>query len=91
MAQQYDAIIIGGGHNGLVCGAYPAKAGLKTRVLERRHVIAGAAVSDKIVPGASHEGWGFVRGGMGTISKAIAASGTRFGSRSELMLRSGRC
>jgi flavin-dependent dehydrogenase len=86
MAQQYDAIIIGGGHNGLVCGAYPAKAGLKTLVLERRHVIGGAAVFEKIVPGASHEGaagWGFVRGGMGTISKAIAASGTRFRARGQ--------
>ncbi|MHC4429909.1 MAG: NAD(P)-binding protein [Planctomycetota bacterium] len=38
MAQSYDAIIIGGGHNGLTCGAYLAKAGLKTLVLKRRPV-----------------------------------------------------
>ncbi len=51
MAEAYDAIIIGGGHNGLVCGAYLAKAGLRTLVLERRPVIGGAAVSEEIVPG----------------------------------------
>jgi phytoene dehydrogenase-like protein len=51
MAQSYDAIIIGAGHNGLVCGAYLAKAGLKTIVLERRHVIGGAAVTEEVVPG----------------------------------------
>ncbi|MFM8991840.1 MAG: FAD-dependent oxidoreductase, partial [Alphaproteobacteria bacterium] len=43
MARDHDAIIIGGGHNGLVCGAYLARAGLRTLVLERRHVIGGAA------------------------------------------------
>ena len=37
MAQAYDAVIIGAGHNGLVCGTYLAKAGLKTLVVERRH------------------------------------------------------
>src|SRR5215218_398979 len=51
MAQSYDAIIIGAGHNGLVCGAYLAKAGLKTIVLERRHVIGGAAVTEEVFPG----------------------------------------
>ncbi|MEM9757503.1 MAG: FAD-dependent oxidoreductase, partial [Pseudomonadota bacterium] len=35
-AARYDAIIVGGGHNGLTCGAYLARAGLKTLVLERR-------------------------------------------------------
>lgn len=48
---QYDAIIIGGGHNGLVCAAYLAKAGKKVLVLERRHVLGGAAVSEEIHPG----------------------------------------
>jgi len=47
----YDAIIIGAGHNGLVCGAYLAKAGLKVCVLERRHLIGGAAVTEEIWPG----------------------------------------
>lgn len=51
MAERYDAIVIGGGHNGLTCGAYLAKAGLSTLVLERREVIGGAAVSQEIVPG----------------------------------------
>ncbi|HEY6335783.1 MAG TPA: NAD(P)-binding protein, partial [Alphaproteobacteria bacterium] len=51
MAMKYDAIIIGAGHNGLVCGSYLAKAGLKTLVLERRQVIGGAAVTEEIAPG----------------------------------------
>lgn len=51
MATIYDALIIGGGHNGLVCGAYLAKAGLKVLVLERRHLIGGAAVTEEVVPG----------------------------------------
>lgn len=50
-ATHYDAIIIGGGHNGLVCGTYLSKAGLKTLVLERRPVFGGAAVTEDI-PGA---------------------------------------
>ena len=51
MAERYDAIIIGGGHNGLTCGAYLARAGMKTLVLERRHLVGGAAVTEEIVPG----------------------------------------
>ena len=51
MAERYDAVIIGGGHNGLTCGAYLARAGLKTLVLERRDVIGGAAVTEEVVPG----------------------------------------
>src|SRR5450759_3928557 len=48
---QYDAIIIGGGHNGLTSAAYLARAGMRTLVLERRHVLGGAAVTEEIVPG----------------------------------------
>ena len=48
---QYDAIIIGGGHNGLTSAAYLAKAGKKVLVLERRHVLGGAAVTEEIYPG----------------------------------------
>ncbi|XP_048865099.1 pyridine nucleotide-disulfide oxidoreductase domain-containing protein 2 [Brienomyrus brachyistius] len=48
---QYDAVVIGGGHNGLVAAAYLQKAGVETAVLERRHVLGGAAVSEEIIPG----------------------------------------
>jgi phytoene dehydrogenase-like protein len=47
----YDAIVIGGGHNGLVNGAYLAKAGLKTLILERRPVVGGAAITEELRPG----------------------------------------
>jgi len=46
-----DAVIIGGGHNGLVCAAYLAAAGLKVTVLERREVVGGAAVTEEFHPG----------------------------------------
>ena len=46
MAQTYDAIVVGGGHNGLVAAAYLAKQGLDTLVCERREVTGGAAVSE---------------------------------------------
>jgi phytoene dehydrogenase-like protein len=47
----YDAIVVGGGHNGLTAAAYLAEAGYKTLVLERRHVVGGAAVSEEFHPG----------------------------------------
>jgi phytoene dehydrogenase-like protein len=47
----YDAIIIGAGHNGLTSAAYLAKAGKKVLVLERRHLLGGAAVTEEIFPG----------------------------------------
>ncbi|HNN55221.1 MAG TPA: NAD(P)/FAD-dependent oxidoreductase, partial [Novosphingobium sp.] len=51
MTKTYDALIIGGGHNGLVCAFYLAKAGMRVRVLERRHVVGGAAVTEEFHPG----------------------------------------
>ena len=51
MRNKFDAIIIGGGHNGLINAAYLAKAGKDVLVLEKRHVLGGAAVSEEIYPG----------------------------------------
>lgn len=51
MTKSHDALIIGGGHNGLVCAFYLARAGLKVRVLERRDVIGGACVTEEFHPG----------------------------------------
>jgi phytoene dehydrogenase-like protein len=47
----YDVLIVGGGHNGLACACYLAGAGLKVRVLERRSVVGGAAVTEEFAPG----------------------------------------
>src|ERR1043166_10116 len=49
--QSYDAVIIGAGHNGLTCAAYLAMAGLKVKVLERRAIVGGAAVTEEFHPG----------------------------------------
>src|SRR5271166_2873626 len=49
--QQRDVVIIGGGHNGLVCAYYLAASGLSVTVLERRHVVGGAAVTEEFHPG----------------------------------------
>src|ERR1700721_1298309 len=51
-----DVVIIGGGHNGLVCAAYLAAAGLKVTVLERRGVVGGAAVTEEVHPGFRKSG-----------------------------------
>src|SRR5262245_63186923 len=51
MAGRYDAIIIGGGHNGLVTACYLARANWKVLVLERRYLVGGACVTEEAFPG----------------------------------------
>ncbi|RMH21463.1 MAG: NAD(P)/FAD-dependent oxidoreductase [Acidobacteria bacterium] len=51
MGKTYDAVVIGGGHNGLTCAAYLARAGRSVLVLERREVVGGAAVTEEVYPG----------------------------------------
>lgn len=48
---RYDAIVVGGGHNGLVNGAYLARAGLDTLILEKRDIVGGAAITEELYPG----------------------------------------
>src|SRR5438445_9434123 len=50
-APRYDAVIIGGGHNGLTCACYLAAGGLKVAVFERRAIVGGAAVTEEFHPG----------------------------------------
>ncbi len=51
MSNHYNAIVIGGGHNGLVNAAYLAKSGLKTLLLERRHLVGGATITEELLEG----------------------------------------
>src|SRR5947207_10378246 len=51
MSGSYDIIIVGAGHNGLVAAAYLARAGKRVLVLERRHLVGGAAVTEEVFPG----------------------------------------
>ncbi len=51
MAEGYDAIVVGAGHNGLVCGAYLARAGKRVLILERREVLGGACTTEEVWPG----------------------------------------
>jgi len=60
MATTYDAVIVGGGHNGLVSAAYLAKAGRKVLVLEQRHVLGGAATSEELHPGFTFSVFSYV-------------------------------
>ena len=60
MAKTYDAIIIGGGHNGLIAAAYLARAGKSVMVLERRHLVGGAAVTEEINPGFKYTVYSYV-------------------------------
>ncbi|MBW2691300.1 MAG: NAD(P)/FAD-dependent oxidoreductase [Deltaproteobacteria bacterium] len=60
MAQSYDAIVIGGGHNGLTCAAYLARAGRKVLLLEQRYLVGGAAVTEEKFPGFKYTVYSYV-------------------------------
>ena len=62
MGKTYDSIVVGGGHNGLCCGAYLARAGKSVLVLERRGVVGGAAVTEEFAPGYSASSFSFIMG-----------------------------
>ena len=53
MSNEYDAIVVGGGHNGLTHAAYLGKAGLRTLVLEKNSMVGGAAITEELMPGFS--------------------------------------
>src|SRR5262245_62960879 len=58
--KRHDVIVVGAGHNGLACGAFLAKAGLKVLVLERNPYIGGAAVSRELHPGWTYSNCSYV-------------------------------
>lgn len=60
--RNYDALIVGGGHNGLTCGAYLSKAGLNTLVLESKDIVGGAAVTEEFSPGFRASTYSFIMG-----------------------------
>ncbi len=60
MTEKFDAIIIGGGHNGLVTAAYLGKSGRRVLVLERREVLGGASVTEEVYPGFKYTVFSYV-------------------------------
>ena len=87
-ANRFDVVVIGAGHNGLVCANYLARAGLKVAVLEARHVVGGACVSEELVAGATWSSASFIQGMLrpeiiadlelakyGLVSRSPAAQG----------------
>ena len=62
LTRTFDAVIVGGGHNGLTCGAYLSRSGLRTLVVERRHVVGGGAVTEEFAPGYRASTFSFIMG-----------------------------
>ena len=60
--RSYDAIVVGGGHNGLTTTAYLAKAGLRVICLERRDILGGACVTEELIPGSKWSSCAFIAG-----------------------------
>jgi phytoene dehydrogenase-like protein len=60
----YDAVIVGGGHNGLIAAAYLAKGGKKVLVLERRHIVGGCTITEEVFPGFNYSVLAYVVGMM---------------------------
>jgi phytoene dehydrogenase-like protein len=60
MSERWDAIVVGGGHNGLTCAAYLARNGQKVLLLERRHLLGGATVSEEVYPGFTYSACSYV-------------------------------
>ncbi|MDY6862562.1 MAG: FAD-dependent oxidoreductase, partial [Thermodesulfobacteriota bacterium] len=78
----YDVVIIGGGHNGLTCGCYLAKSGQKVGVFERRHNIGGGCCTEEMtLPGFKHNLHSFIHGGLhsGPVYKDLELE--KYGSR----------
>ena len=62
MTRAYDAVIVGGGHNGLTCGAYLARAGKRVLVLEQKPYVGGASVTEEFSPGFRASTYSFIMG-----------------------------
>lgn len=60
--ETFDAVIIGGGHNGLTCAGYLARAGRSVAVVERRHIVGGACVTEEFHPGYSNSSCAYLVG-----------------------------
>ena len=79
-APAWDAIVVGGGHNGLVCGTYLARGGMRTLILERREAVGGALATAEILPGARIPVYAHTVGRLrGSIARdlGLAADGLR--------------